>query len=492
MNLGKVNIITGRNSSGKSTILRRIVESSDIGITYRPCPELESRIQHQIGSYADPSPAEIKEWVKNVVSLLDGVVLFRTSQSKALELVNQAKQASSVKRFGLVDDAKRIANALVSLTVHGGTPLILSPKRRLPHETAAQPTMKLDSEAANALSRIFTLKNQLPDTEEKVIFDQIHSSFLDITGSEFDIQLFTDRPQPTIQLQFRRTNGPWISAQNEGLGLLEVLSIILYALDGDYQLLMIEEPENHLHPDLQRRLLSFLNSVQDRQFILSTHSPVFLNPALVDRIYFCRYNNGAITIDDNTKRAYALSEIGVLAVDNLTSDAVLITEGRTDFLVIDHIIRKWLSASSSSSISHVFLAGSMMMYFDPTPFAQVRNTFALIDLDTSNANAQKAFVTNCHNIGLVPMQLSRYCLENYYTLSAIRAAFGDMVPPQINAIDTNTPPWRQLADTAHSEEWWKGELKSARRITQILSSMTLSDLAGTDLLDFCNAIQAVL
>ncbi len=45
---------------------------------------------------------------------------------------------------------------------------------------------------------------------------------------------------------------------------------------------------------------------------------------MVDRIYFCNYKDGEIIIDDNTSRAEALSQIGVLAIDNLTSDAVVI------------------------------------------------------------------------------------------------------------------------------------------------------------------------
>ncbi|MFH0989171.1 MAG: AAA family ATPase [bacterium] len=492
LDLGKVNIITGRNSSGKSTILRKIVEYTDIGVTYQQSPKTESVVRGQIANYAQPSRHEIDDWVAKIMHRLDGEILFCSSESKALALVDECKQTSLVRTYGLDIDAKRIAHALISHVIEGGKPLLLSPKRRLPPETEAHPMENLDSEAANALSRLFYLKNQMPDTAERLVFDRIHSSFCDITGNEFDIQMLRDRHPPGIQLQFRKIGGPWIPAQNEGLGLPELLSILLYSLDGDNQLLLVEEPENHLHPDLQRKLLSFLNSVEDRQFILSTHSPVFLNPDLVDRIYFCKYDNGEITIDDNTSRADALSNIGVLAIDNLTSDAVLITEGKTDLLVIDYIVRNWLGASRSASVSHVFLAGSMMMYFDPTPFVQIRNTFALLDLDTSNTAAQNAFIANCRKIGLIPIQLSRYCLENYYTLAAVRAAFGSIVPSQLEKINPDVPPWRQLADKLHNEDWWKGELKSTRRIFRILASMSLPDIAGSDLLQFCQSIKSVL
>jgi len=492
LHLGKVNILTGRNSGGKSTILRRIIEKPDIGITYEQSNEIKSKVRQHIRDLSRPDPQQINDWVTMIMNNLDGKILFTSSENEARDLILEAKEKSPVKSYNLEADIIQIVKALVSLTLKGDKPLLLSPKRRIPFETDANAMLKLDSEASSALSRLFYLQTQLPDSNERKVLDKIHASFNDITGYEFDVQMLNVRHPPQIQLYFRRMGDPWIVAQNEGLGLTEVLSIILYSLDGSHPLLLIEEPENHLHPDLQRRLLSFLNSVEDRQFILSTHSPVFLNPTMVDRIYFCKFSDGDIKIDDNTNRAEALSQIGVLAIDNLTSDAVLITEGKTDQVVIDYIVRKWLKAPANASISHVFLAGSMMVYFDPTPFAQLRNTFALLDLDTSNATAQGVFVKGCDKAGICPTKLIRYCLENYYTLDAIRAVFGEVVPNQIESLNETIPPWKQLADTVHDEDWWKGELKSARRISHIINQMKISDIEGTDLLEFCRKIKSVL
>jgi hypothetical protein len=493
LNLGRVNILTGRNSSGKSTILKTILEKPDIGITYRRSPETESKIRGQIPNYSEPDQYHIDDWVIKILEILDGKTVFTSSEADVYALVDKARVSSTVSRYGLDPRLPgKIAKALVPLTKEGGKPLLLSPRRRLPYETEANVTQPLDSEASGALSRLFYLKNQMPDSRERKAFDDIHASLRGITGSEFDVQVLATAHPPDIQLQFRRIGGSWIVAQNEGLGLTEILSILLYSLDGTHQLLLIEEPENHLHPDFQRRLLSFLNSVEDRQFILTTHSPVFLNPTMVDRIYFCKYESGEIKIDDHTSRMDALSDIGVLAIDNLTSDVVLITEGKNDVIVIEHIVRKWLEASPSASISHVFLAGSMMMHFDPTPFAQIRNTFVLLDRDTRNSPAQKAFSAACLKIGLVPTQLTRYCIENYYTLEALRATFGDLIPSQVKALDNAKPPWKQLTDTVHDEDWWEGELKSARRISRIMNHMTVSDIEGTDLLDFCRRIRSTV
>lgn len=492
LDLGRVNILTGRNSSGKSTVLRKILEKPDFGMTYEASDEIEAIVRGQIGDYSTPSHDEVDTWVEKILDFLSGEIFFTSSKQEAHALVLEAKKLSQIIHYNLDSEALRIANALISIPSQVDAPVLLSPKRRLPTKTMAGSAQALDPEAALALSRLFFLNHQPSGSAERTVFDNIFTSFRNITGSEFEIQILPNEPPITLQLLFRRAGAAWIAAQNEGLGLAELLSILLYSLDGSYRLLLIEEPENHLHPDLQRKLLAFFNSVTARQFILSTHSPVFLNPTMVDRIYFCKYENSEIKIDDNTSRADALSNIGVLAIDNLTSDAVIITEGKTDQIFIDHIVMKWLDAPPSSSISYVFLAGSMMMYFDPTPFAQLRSTFALIDLDTSNASAQKAFMSACSSAGIVPTQLKRYCLENYYPLHSIQKVFGELVPSSTTSHDPMTPPWTQLADKLHDESWWKGELKSARRVTSILKHMTLKDLEETDLLQFCSKLKGVL
>jgi len=492
LNLGKINILTGKNSSGKSTILGRILSKPDYGITIHSSEKIQSVVREQIGNYAKPSNQAIDDWVKNILTLIDGKIFFNSSEEEVYPIILDAKNNSAVNIFGLAEDIKRVSKALTTYFVDPEKVLLLSPKRRLLYETQANATKTLDSEASGVLSRLFFLKNQLPDSEDRKLFDRIHDSFRGITGRDFDIQMLSDRQPPGILLQFKRLEGPWVVANNEGLGLSEILSIIHYSLDGSYRLLLIEEPENHLHPDLQRKLLSFLNSIHNRQFILSTHSPTFLNPTMVDRIYMCRFIDGEIKIADDTRRADILLNLGVLAIDNLTSDAVIITEGKTDQFVIDYILNKWMNCPPSISVSYVFLAGSMMVYFDPTPFAELRSTFALLDRDTSNSSAQKSFIEKSTKSGIVPTQLKRYCLENYYTLDAIKETFKGIIKEGIKTIDHSIPPWKQLADSDHDENWWKGELKSYRRIISILSNMNISDINGTDLFEFCQSIKIVL
>ncbi|MBE9226121.1 AAA family ATPase [Phormidium sp. LEGE 05292] len=111
-------------------------------------------------------------------------------------------------------------------------------------------------------------------------------------------------------------NGPYFlkikagdaSHSSEGLG--EGLVSLFYIIDALYDsnpgdAIVIDEPELSLHPSLQRRLATlFTEYARDRQIILSTHSPYFLNlealenGATVARIYL---KDGESTISQLSK-----------------------------------------------------------------------------------------------------------------------------------------------------------------------------------------------
>lgn len=55
---------------------------------------------------------------------------------------------------------------------------------------------------------------------------------------------------------------------------------------------IIDEPENHLHPEMQRTLLkNFLKAFPNAQFIVSTHNPFIISSVLDSNIYVLNYND---------------------------------------------------------------------------------------------------------------------------------------------------------------------------------------------------------
>jgi predicted ATPase len=81
-------------------------------------------------------------------------------------------------------------------------------------------------------------------------------------------------------------------------GTLRILALTLVAyLDGIPPLLVIEEPENSIHPQAIETVMQSLRSLYDQQVWVSTHSPVVLADAQVDELRITRLDRaGAATV----------------------------------------------------------------------------------------------------------------------------------------------------------------------------------------------------
>jgi putative ATP-dependent endonuclease of OLD family len=104
------------------------------------------------------------------------------------------------------------------------------------------------------------------------------------------------------------------------------------------RVIAIEEPEAHLHPGAIRYLRTMLEEMsKDKQVIISTHSPIFVN---VDRV-----DANIIVSRGKAQAARSLSKIrdtlGIKAPDNLTNAGVMIlVEGECDRVYLREYIRQ--------------------------------------------------------------------------------------------------------------------------------------------------------
>jgi len=124
------------------------------------------------------------------------------------------------------------------------------------------------------------------------------------------------------------------SLQNLSSGMKSVLSIItILTISYDKNLILIEEPENHLHPSAIRKLNEILKYYSlNRQIILTTHSPILIGDFNIFSTHLLTKNEGQTRIEKITGKNIhkVVSELGIKPSDILEHNKIVFLEGESD------------------------------------------------------------------------------------------------------------------------------------------------------------------
>lgn len=74
----------------------------------------------------------------------------------------------------------------------------------------------------------------------------------------------------------------------QGSGFLQIVEILatIEFIDAPLKLLLVDEPDSHIHSKLQRKLISHLKSIDHNQFFVISHNDQFVTNAGEDEIFF--------------------------------------------------------------------------------------------------------------------------------------------------------------------------------------------------------------
>ena len=148
--------------------------------------------------------------------------------------------------------------------------------------TNVTPWLENDREVASMLASDRFLEYKVSDCMETVADCQIRAR-THIGTSSFTID------------SVPRNRGTPVSIVNEGFGINQLAYLLTVALYDKAKMVLVEEPEIHLHPSMIRKLVHAMVDIasnHDRRFVISTHSEVFV-VSLLSQIAA-----GKISVDD--------------------------------------------------------------------------------------------------------------------------------------------------------------------------------------------------
>ncbi|MGW7595534.1 AAA family ATPase [Streptomyces rubiginosohelvolus] len=137
---------------------------------------------------------------------------------------------------------------------------------------ALTPNASLDSGGRNLPAVVARMALRQPDVWQRVMAGMRHI----MSGLE-DISTEPSPDSGGLVLKFHEKGGgrPWF-AREVSDGTIQALALLIALHDKRRPIVLIEEPENAIHPWVLRRFLEDCREVGDRQVVLTTHSPILL------------------------------------------------------------------------------------------------------------------------------------------------------------------------------------------------------------------------
>lgn len=275
-----------------------------------------------------------------------------------------------------------------------------------------------------------------------------------------------------------------------GDGLSHFITVLANALISEPSFILIDEPENGLHPQLQTTFVQTLAKKCSRGLLATSHS-LALARTVADKVLLCSKNvttgtqlfsDGAISHSTLTQE---LTELSYAQALDIQEQNLLLVEGRTDVKTFREILGHF---GIEKRFIVLPLAGGSFLNGDVNSYevelAELKKVGAksinvIIDSEKESESSpleasRAAFVSLSQRLGFNIHVTARRSIENYFSEAALRQALRDQSKTALTEFET----FSQGKGWAKARNW------------QIAAAMTRKDLENTDLGQFVLTVLA--
>ncbi len=377
-----VNVITGANNSGKTTVLEALAlwveafqriacqagkTNNKRGVN-RNDWYLDTAHVHHSEIVAVRSPA-FEDLFHRDASVLTLTASFRVDKDEAFAIPLQIRKARGGHyEISCNDNSPALMRALNTHCVAWPRPfraVFAAPTATVATHEEFCPPGKVGAMIHERRS-VAVLRNRIHRLHSTPAFQGFTDNLRTVLGTraiEFEVK---GDPNRDVYVEVLARTSPHDSFRDIsvlGSGSLQIIEVLLdlYLDSADFSVLLLDEPDSHIHRDIQRRLLAVIegNGASQVQVFATTHNEAFVRSVPWDRVFHLQSapagtprefrplgdsrtvalgrHRGLIASPLHSALAAVGGETALDLLNALEASQFLLVEGSHDAAVIDHI-----------------------------------------------------------------------------------------------------------------------------------------------------------